>query len=126
MQRVAAYLLGLLFSGGTVLAAGSALSSLKRSMSRPMEGSQVDRTSAIQGPSPPQSMRECDAIPKPALAASPLPRVEPAETPKHSLSQVADPSRAGKKKKRTRLGDPSKREQKKAGRANPKSLCKER
>ncbi len=113
MHRVGAYILGLLFSGGTILAAGSVLGSLKRSVSGPLMPTCPAVRMAAQRklPAEPESAVQDGEIPEPAVLAHPAPQLQPAETSDHPSPHATDTSRAGKKTKKVRRAEPRKRAQ---------------
>jgi hypothetical protein len=103
MQRAGAYILGLLFSGGTVLAAGSVLSSLKRSISALTSTYPVARREVPLGAN---DERERSAVPGLLALAQP-------QTPSEEILQITrshenDISRPGTNRKKRRRQSPAK------------------
>jgi hypothetical protein len=97
--RVGAYLLGLLFSGGTVLAAGSVLSSVKRSMNRPAPVRSVKAAGKWAE----------EAAARPALLELPSSQNVPPQSSESLQPATADSPRTGENRKKARRAEPGKR-----------------
>lgn len=111
MNKVDAVVLWLLFGGGTVLAAGSVLSSIKRSLSAPAAAPTKYTTPAVSDELLPETEFEQRALPEPALLALPLPETQPAEIETEAQSPNSATARTGKNKKKGRRTEPRKRAQ---------------
>lgn len=110
MHRVDAVILWLLFGGGTVLAAGSVLSSIKHSMSGAAAPSYPAGTTGTPDELLPEPESDCEVISEPVLLALPSPQNEPMEA-LELLPLPTDTSRTGKNKRKSRRAEPGKRGQ---------------
>jgi len=112
MHRVDSLILYLLFSGGTVMAAGSVLGSIKRSMSatpQPEAGYRVVAERVLPADSPPSSKDEFIAAP--TMLALPAPESEPMEAGEVIKPLEKDTSRNGKNRKKARRAEPRRSDQ---------------
>lgn len=111
MHRVDAVVLWLLFGGGTFLAAGSVLSSIKLSMSAP-SGRPDYAPAAAPRDLLPETEPESEAIPHAELLALPQPQSEPVQAGEPPPLPT-DTSRTGKNKKAGRTESGKRRQGKK-------------
>ena len=126
MHRVGPYILGLLFSGGTALAAGSVLSALKRSMSDPTRIYHPGPTIGLKGTLL-DAENERKENPVPTLLALAPPQNQSVEILQTPQSHEADNSRPGaNRKKRGRLGPAKGRKEKSAATSRAASRPKRR
>jgi hypothetical protein len=122
MQRVNAVVLWMLFGGGTVMAVGSILSSIKHSMAGGTVESGNDGSPPFDLPageistSRPESKIRSEGSSESTLLGSPVPASLPAEFSEPARSSSLDTSRGGKKKKKPRREEPRKRVQEKSRR----------
>jgi hypothetical protein len=79
MHRIGAYLFGLLFSGGTVMAVGSLLGSIRRSMFRPLTRLSADNSAVAGRPPPAELHQQPDQASAKAVPVLPAPESQTAE-----------------------------------------------